>query len=298
MSFQMRKLSVGSMAVLFVSLLAMIITSICITITSFLFWAFFTINCICLVADGIVLIWDIIQERNMNKLSNKLLQEQKDADLIILGAYGALGIPPQYDKNGRLIDIYELLGFLPEFDEDGNRISTIYELLGFNPKFNKNIKEIPNVFAIKHYASKIAKLKNPEIVKLLTRKMTPQEKEYYENERLLKQAYKEKGIMPPVSAAKAKKKENPVFKTSKIKQLKRVKPIEAVNTHSGDSPLNSFGKTEKQKSETKTEGQNLEKANEPEGESLQDDNQDDIDKNRVNIVLWHDKVLDNERENQ
>ncbi len=89
--------------------------------------------------------------------------------------YGALGIPIQYNKDGTIKDIYQLLGIEPIYDEDGNRILTAYELLGVLPKFDENGNEIPLVFVIKNGVKGIAKVDLSS--RVLTRKLTEAEKE-------------------------------------------------------------------------------------------------------------------------
>lgn len=53
-------------------------------------------------------------------------------------------------------NLYQVLGCLPEVDENGNRLKTPYEFLGVPPQFRDG-KEVPIVYAIKNRATKIGK---------------------------------------------------------------------------------------------------------------------------------------------
>lgn len=93
----------------------------------------------------------------------------------MIDIYGALGLKPQYNKDGSIKDIYELLGILPEYDEKGNRIPTVYEQLGTTPRFDKDGKELPRVFVIKNRVKRVAKV--DVNCRTLVRKVNDKDKE-------------------------------------------------------------------------------------------------------------------------
>lgn len=75
----------------------------------------------------------------------------------IINFYKLCGISEDmYLSQDGVKDLFSLLGIVPEYDEDGNRLPTVYEQLSIAPKFRDG-KEVPIVFSIKHKASKIGK---------------------------------------------------------------------------------------------------------------------------------------------
>ena len=77
----------------------------------------------------------------------------------IINFYKSCGISEDmYLSRNGVLDIFSLIGILPDFDENGNRLSTVYEQLSIAPIFRDG-KEVPIVFAIKHKVSKIYKPK-------------------------------------------------------------------------------------------------------------------------------------------
>jgi hypothetical protein len=78
----------------------------------------------------------------------------------IIEFYKLCGIADEtyLSKDGAL-DLFTLLKFKPEFDDDGNRVLTPYELLEIIPKV-ENGEEVPIVFAIKNRVKKVSH--NPE----------------------------------------------------------------------------------------------------------------------------------------
>jgi len=103
--------------------------------------------------------------------------------------YTLLGIPVQYNKDGTIKDIYDLLGIEPVYDDKGNRVLTVYELLEIMPKFNNKGEEIPTVIAIKNRVGGIAKVDVSS--RVLTRKLSDEEKEQIAIMEVLKQKLKE-----------------------------------------------------------------------------------------------------------
>lgn len=74
----------------------------------------------------------------------------------IIEFYKMCGIADEtyLSKDGAL-DLFTLLKFKPEFDEDGNRLLTPYELLEIIPKV-ENGEEVPIVFAIKNRVKRVS----------------------------------------------------------------------------------------------------------------------------------------------
>lgn len=75
----------------------------------------------------------------------------------IINFYKLCGISEDmYLSQDGVKDLFSLLGIVPEYDENGNRLPTVYEQLSIAPKFRDG-KEVPIIFSIKHKASKINK---------------------------------------------------------------------------------------------------------------------------------------------
>lgn len=85
----------------------------------------------------------------------KLLKKLRDD--AILDFYNKFGIKPQYNKDGKLLTPDEFLGILTKLDEDGNLDPSIYEMLGILPIFDENGKEVPIVLVLKHLIKNIKK---------------------------------------------------------------------------------------------------------------------------------------------
>lgn len=70
--------------------------------------------------------------------------------------------------NGKVVDIYTILGFEPEFRSDGTRKLTPYELIGIPPQFYPDGRERPIVFCLKNKVRKLGKYEgeNKEFFKI------------------------------------------------------------------------------------------------------------------------------------
>lgn len=104
-------------------------------------------------------IWFIVH-LHKKKLKQLALQKKKEQDEInfkLLRFYEALGIEVQYNSDGSIKDLFQLLKINKVYDENGKRIMTPYELLKMNPVFDKNGNEKPLVFTIKNRVVKVAK---------------------------------------------------------------------------------------------------------------------------------------------
>ena len=89
----------------------------------------------------------------MENLSNNQILE-------IINFYKECGISEEtYLSSDGVLDIFSLLGIIPEFSETGERIPTVYELLEIPPQFVDE-KEVPIVFAIKNRAFKVHKFED------------------------------------------------------------------------------------------------------------------------------------------
>lgn len=106
------------------------------------------------------------------KIENKSMRAVGDYNIDL---YEILGIPIQYNEDGSVKNIYELLDLEPVYDDNGNRILTVYELLKIMPKFDDSGKEIPSVFVIKNKVKRPAKVDLSS--RVLTRKLSEEEKE-------------------------------------------------------------------------------------------------------------------------
>lgn len=138
-----------------------------------LFSVFIALDIALFIANIIFLIVVLKKIKKARLAKNKELNNTTGNYLEDL--YGAIGIPLQYNKDGSIKDMYDLLGIDPLYDEYGNRILTPYELLAMMPKFNEKGEEIPTVFAIKNRAGRIAKVDLTQ--RVLTRKLSDTERE-------------------------------------------------------------------------------------------------------------------------
>lgn len=75
----------------------------------------------------------------------------------IINFYKLCGISEDmYLSEKGVLDLFTLLGIVPKYDDEGNRMPTVYEQLEIAPVFRDG-KEVPIVFAIKHKVKKIFK---------------------------------------------------------------------------------------------------------------------------------------------
>ena len=169
------------------------------SVTSFLVFLFPE-----LIAIGVlgIVIYKLVKYRKSIKeaeLEKAELAQKSEEDIIKL--YGLAGIPILRDENGKIKDIYELLGISPEYDEDGNRILTVYEQLGIVPRFTNNGTEIPSFLSIKNRIKKF--IKTEKSVGHLTRKLSDKEREELQIRRILEEKKKEAEIFGNKSKAQA-----------------------------------------------------------------------------------------------
>lgn len=88
-----------------------------------------------------------------NEFNEQLFYAKKLLDLrqkALLDFYLKNGILPQYDKDGKLKDIDEMLGILTKLDEHGLLTPSVYEILGIKPTMTVDGKELPTIFVLKH----------------------------------------------------------------------------------------------------------------------------------------------------
>lgn len=141
----------------------------------FKLWLFLAIlgtDVVAVIICGFLLV-NIIKKIKMMQVKNASMN--KTSGNYMLDVYTLLGIPPQYNKDGTLRNIYEILQIKPVYDENGNRIFTVYELLGIKPMIDENGNEIPQVFALKNRVGRIARVSLS--TEFLQRKLTPEEEE-------------------------------------------------------------------------------------------------------------------------
>lgn len=187
----------------------------------------------CLLVAGVVLIVLYIKSKKIKvqnanaKLANIIITDQD-----IINLFNKTGIPIIYDENGKLKDVFQLLGIEPIYDENGNRILTIYERIGIVPRFNKEGKEIPTFLSIKNRVR--AFVKPEKQTGTLKRVLTEQEKEELLLRQMLEQKLKEseeKGdtkktkVIKKVIEQKKKEKAEAPKKQGYIKLGKAAKPI-------------------------------------------------------------------------
>ena len=118
-----------------------------------------------LIALSIVLLVKHIKKQR-EQLRSKSVQLTGD---LMTDIYQILGIPIQYNPDGSIKSIYELLKINPIYDETGTRLLTPYEILKMMPRFDKNGNEIPTVFVIKKRVGRVAKVDLNK--RVLTRKL-------------------------------------------------------------------------------------------------------------------------------
>ena len=82
----------------------------------------------------------------------------------IINFYQDMGLPTQsYLRNGRIRNIYDILGIRPKLKDNGDREITPYEILKVPPQMVMG-KEVPIVFAIKNRVGKIGKYDGDDLV--------------------------------------------------------------------------------------------------------------------------------------
>jgi len=216
--------------------------------------------------------------------------------------YNVLGIPVQYNEDGSIKDIYDLLGIEPIYDENGNRILTIYELLQIMPKFDNNGREIPSVTVIKNRVNRIAKVDVSS--RVLTRKLTEEEKELIAIREALTKKLKEAEVLGDVkkqeaikevlknqSKNKGKKEEdskpiNYIFgkgvapeKTKKVEALKFKAPVNVkINEYfSTFRNGNKVNPKDKNKNDSEKKGEKNTKVEEPKKDNNKIDKEDSDD---------------------
>ena len=124
-----------------------------------------------------------IKQINLNK--EKIIITDQD----IINLYGSAGIPIIRDEDGKIKNIFNLLGMEMTYDEYGNRLKTIYEMLGIVPRFTKDGKEIPTFMVIKNKVKGF--IKPEKNTGVLTRILTEEQKEELLLRQMLEQKLKE-----------------------------------------------------------------------------------------------------------
>lgn len=120
--------------------------------------AFVLAICAGLVATAVTIaILIFLHKKRLEAQKLKKQLEQEEWNYKMKRLYDVLGIDVQYNSDGTIKDLFQLLGIEPVFDENGKRILTPYELLKMNPIFDENGKERPLVFIIKNRVVKLAK---------------------------------------------------------------------------------------------------------------------------------------------
>jgi len=163
----------------------------------------------------------------VNLLGEKIIITDRD----IIDLYNRAGIPVIYDEEGKIKNIFELLGLKVLYDENGNRIATIYEQLGIVPRFKKDGKEVPTFLVIKNRVNGLIKpakgtgslkrlLTDAQKEELLLRKMLEQKLEESEKNGDVKKAK----VIKKVIQQKKKESESSSKKSGYTKTAKPVKP--------------------------------------------------------------------------
>ncbi len=180
-----KKIYLTTLPVLSVALIVLIVL-FAIKMISALFFGVFSGLIVALLVVNVILLFNVYKKIKIKKLEQNKVKSTGDYKTDL---YGLLGIPVQYNPDGSVKDVYDLLGIVPVYDDKGNRILTVYELLGIIPKFNEKIEEVPFVFAIKNGVKKIAKVDLSS--RVLTRKLSEEEKEQAAIREALTQKLKE-----------------------------------------------------------------------------------------------------------
>ena len=134
----------------------------------------FVISLAFLVIISATAIIYLIVKRKKELKAQMLAKKQKEEQRIALlkQLYELIGIEIQYNEDGSIKDIFQLLNLQPIYDENGKRILTIYELLNILPNFDRNGVEKPNVFVIKNRVLKFAKgISEPLVLTYKTKAM-------------------------------------------------------------------------------------------------------------------------------
>lgn len=82
----------------------------------------------------------------------------------VIDFYNQIGLPEQsYVRNGKIRNIYDILGIRPRLKPNGEREKTPYEILKVPPQMVMS-KEVPIIFAIKNQVKKIGKYEGDDVV--------------------------------------------------------------------------------------------------------------------------------------
>lgn len=152
-----------------------VFATVLFAVAVFELWLFLSLLGVSLVGIGVCafLLCRVLKKMELAKIAT--VKANVSSGNYMLDVYNLLGVAPQYNKDGTLKNIYEILQIKPVYDEQGNRVYTAYELLGIVPLIGADGKEIPQVFAIKNRVGRIAKVSLS--TEFLTRKLTPEEEE-------------------------------------------------------------------------------------------------------------------------
>lgn len=152
-------------------------------------WLFLSLTFITLALLGVCVALIVKVQRKIKVAKLNKLSSNKTSGNYMFDVYNLLGLDPQYNQDGTLKNIYEILQIRPIYDENGNRNYTVYELLGITPVIDENGKEVPQVFVIKNRVGRIARVGLS--TEFLTRKLTPEEEEQKIIRETLEQKLKE-----------------------------------------------------------------------------------------------------------
>lgn len=210
-----------------------------------LFLAILGADVVAVIICGFLLV-NIIKKIKMMQVKNASMN--KTSGNYMLDVYTLLGIPPQYNKDGTLRNIYEILQIKPVYDENGNRIFTVYELLGIKPMIDENGNEIPQVFALKNRVGRIARVSLS--TEFLQRKLTPEEEE----QKIIRETL-EKKLQEAEQSGDAKKVGaiKKAIKSQDKKQDSKKKGSEKSVSYSGAKPGTSKYKPTQYKKEAEKE---------------------------------------------
>ena len=212
----------------------------------FKLWLFLTFLCTSLIGISVCLFLLIKTIKKIKIMQLKKSNLNKTTGNYMLDVYNLLGIPPQYNKDGSLKNIYEILQIKPVYDENGNRVYTVYELLGIKPMIDANGNEIPQVFAIKNRANRIARVSLSTA--FLTRKLSPEEEEQKIIRETLEQKLKEAeqaGDNKKAEAIKKAIKTQNKKKEATKKSLEKSVAIKAAATNPKNAKFVSYKPTAK-----------------------------------------------------
>ncbi|MBQ7452960.1 MAG: hypothetical protein IJS68_01685 [Clostridia bacterium] len=130
-----------------------------------------------------LIIFALIKRRKKEiQLALKAKQEQEELRIKrLLQLYEIMGLEVQYNEDGSIKDVFELLNLKNLYNEKGERILTIYELLDILPTFNKDCVELPSIVVIKNIVKSFARgIAEPLVLtyksKTAKKEVAPQEK--------------------------------------------------------------------------------------------------------------------------